>query len=388
MLKSVRIGLAINRNYGYYRSVLRGIVRFAETKPEWLFSSIIFDEWSLTGSVRTKAAGLIASIQSPEVAKLLVRSRRPIVNVSVVLPELKYPRVGVDNAIVGRQAADHFLERGLAHFGFIGPPHHLYSIERRQAFCQALYDAGFTLAIYETPADVPFDSLGQRWDLGTGFHRWLRSLPKPAGLFMPSDAWGWQIAEACRHVSLRVPEDVALLGVDDDDLDCHLTRPRLSSVIVPADRIGFEAAALLDRMLAGNDAPVKPILIPPSGIATRRSSETLAIDDPEVVFTVRFIREHAHVPLRVSDVLQQVPLGRRTLERRFQKAFGRGLADEIRRAHLELAQRLLVRTDFPMKIIALKAGFSDFRHMAVVFRQEVGISPTAYRLQHSQGSTR
>jgi LacI family transcriptional regulator len=192
---------------------------------------------------------------------------------------------------------------------------------------------------------------------------------------------GVQVAEACRQVGLRVPEDVALLGVDDDELDCELTRPRLSSVIVPAERIGYEAAALLDRLLAGERPPAEPILLPPTGVATRRSTEMLALADREVVAAVRFIREHAHLPLRVRDVLREVAVGRRTIERRCHKALGWGLGEEIRRVHLERARRLLARTELPMKAVAQQAGFSDFRHLAVVFRQELGLSPTAYRRQ-------
>jgi LacI family transcriptional regulator len=211
--------------------------------------------------------------------------------------------------------------------------------------------------------------------------RWLRSLPKPVGVFVPNDLWGVQVGEACRQVELRVPEDVAILGVGNDDLYCELTRPPLSSIIVPAEQIGYEAAALLDRLLSGGKPPREPILLSPIGVATRRSTEVLAIDDPDVVAAVRYIREHAHLPLRVSDVLRQVPSGRRTLERRCRRALGWGLGEEIRRTHLEQARRLLATTDLPIKALATQAGFSDYCHMAVAFRKELGTSPSAYRQQ-------
>src|SRR5262249_10324845 len=155
------------------------------------------------------------------------------------------------NARVGRLAAAHFLDRGLRHFGFVGPPDHAYSTERHAAFCQALREAGHTVACHHAPASLPFDPFCQHWNLDRGVYRWLRALPRPVGVFAPSDDWGVQVSEACRQAGLRVPEDVALLGVDDDDLDCELTRPQLSSIILPAKRIGYEAAALLDRLLAG-----------------------------------------------------------------------------------------------------------------------------------------
>lgn len=188
-----------------------------------------------------------------------------------------------------------------------------------------------------------------------------------------------QLTEACRQVGLRIPEDAALLGAEDDDLYCELARPALSSVRVPAEQIGREAAALLDRLLDGARPPRQPILLPPQGVVARRSSEVLAIDDPDVVAAARFIRGHGHLPLFVADVLREVPVERRSLERRFRKALGRGIWEEIRRVHVERAKRLLAETDQSIKAIAKQSGFTDFRHMAVVFRKELGLSPTAYR---------
>lgn len=376
-----QIGLAVNHSSAYYRGVLRGIAHYAETRPQWLLISIVPEQQSLQSLSRFRPAGVIASLHMQSLVRAFSSWRRPVVNISAVLPGLRFPRVGVDNDHVGRLAAAHFLERGLRHFGFVGPSDHLYSADRHAAYCQVLREAGHAVACHFTPANLPFDPLGRRWDLDRDVYRWLRALPRPMGLFAPTDDWGIQVAEACRHVGLRVPEDAALLGVDDDDLACELMRPRLSSVIVPAERIGYEAAALLDRLLAREAPPAKPVLIPPTGVATRRSTEILAIEDEDVVSAVRFIREHAHLPLRVPDVLRQVSVGRRTLERDFHKALGWGVGEEIRRAHLERAKRLLARTELPMKAVAEQAGFSDFRHMAVVFRRGEGQAPTAYRRQ-------
>ncbi len=379
MLNRFRIGLAINHSYTYHRGVLRGIAQYAETRPEWMFISIIPEQQSLRALGRFRPVGVIASASTEQVIRSLCNWRKPVVNVDPHTPSLRFPSVIVDNALVGQLAADHFLERGLCHFGFVGPPDLLYSTERHAAFCRSLEMAGHTAACYHSPANLPFDTLGRRWDLDRGVYRWLRALPKPVGVFVPGDDWGVQVVEACNQVGLRVPEDVAILGVDDDDLDCELTRPRLSSVIVPGERIGYEAAALLDRLLAGEKPPAGPVIIPPPGVTTRRSTEILAIEDRDVVAAVRFIREHAHLPLRVVDVLQEVPIGRRSLEMHCRQALGHGLGEEIRRAHLELARRLLARTDLPIKTVAQQAGYSDFRHLAVAFRQQLGMAPTAYR---------
>lgn len=380
--KNIRIGLAVPRGYTFDRDILRGIARYAQSKPEWLFASVDPERQPLHTLGHLRPDGLIASVSTRSIARTLSAGRRPIVNVAATLMKLRMPTVRVDNTRVGELAAAHFLERGLRHFAFVGPQSQLFSVERYAAFSRALDRKRHVTMSYFTPAEIPFDPLGQRWDLDQGVQGWLRNLPKPVGLFSPGDEWGIQVCEACRQLGLRVPEDVAVLGVDNDDLNCELSRPRLSSVMLPAERIGYEAAALLDRLLAGGKRPRTQILLPPLGVATRRSTEVLAIDDREVVKAVRFIREHVHLPLRVTDVAREVAVGRRTLERRCQAALGRSLGEEIRRVHLERARYLLVSTDLPMKTVATQAGFSGLRHMGDVFRQQLGSPPTAYRSQH------
>lgn len=379
--KATHIGLAFVHGFAYYRRILRGIWRFVEARPQWQLTSIAPEQQSLRMPGRFRPDGLIAAVNTTAMQHALSSWRRPAVNVSAVFSTQPIPRVGVDNAQVGRLAAEHFLERGLSHFAFVGPPRHLFSTERREAYCQALHEAGHSAACYGNLAKLEFDPLGHRWDLGPDVHRWLRKLPRPIGIFTPNDLWGVQVVLACRQAGLRVPEDVAVLGVDDDDLYCELTRPRLSSIIVPSERIGYEAVALLERLLAGEKPPRDPLLLAPVGVNARRSSEALAIDDADVVAAVRFIREHAHQPLRVRHVLAHVPVGRRTLERRCRAALGWGLAEEIRRTHLQRACRLLAGTDLSLQAIAIQSGFHGYRHLALSFRKQFGTTPSAYRQQ-------
>jgi LacI family transcriptional regulator len=221
--------------------------------------------------------------------------------------------------------------------------------------------------------------MGYLWALDVAVQRWVQRLPKPVGIFASTDIWGVQLAEVCRQTGLRVPEDVALVGVDNDDLLCEVARPSLSSIALPTERIGFEAAALLDRILARERPSLRPRLLPPIGVVARQSSDVLALDDPEVAAAVRFIREHSHTSIGVKDVLRAVTISRRSLERRFQAALDRTVWEEIRRAHLERAKSLLAGTAMPMWAVAEQAGFSDPRQLSVVFRQETGLTPTAYR---------
>lgn len=381
-MQPIRIAIVMTHGYSYFRNVLRGIRRYAESQPRWVFMTIAAEPRALKALAEFRPAGLIAAVDTEALAKSLAASRRVVVDVSAILHRsLPFPRVGVDNREVGRLAAQHFLERGLRQFAFVGNPDWHYSTAREEAFCNLIGQVHGKVARFHDRMEHTFDARGQQQPLDRRVHRWLSALPKPIGVFTPNDLWGVRVTEVCRQNDLRVPEDVAVLGVDNDDLFCELARPPLSSVIVPAERIGHEAAALLDRLLSGEKPPQEPILLPPLGVVVRRSTDVLAIDDPDVVQAIRFIREHAHLPLQVADVLKEVPVGRRTLERRFHQTLGWGLWAEMRRVHVDRAKRLLAETDLPVKTVAQQSGFTDFRHLAVVFRDELGLSPTAYRRQ-------
>lgn len=381
-MQPIRIAIVMTHGYSYFRHILRGIRRYAESQPSWVFMTVAAEPRALKTLAEFRPAGLIAAVDTEALAKSLAHLRRIVVDISAVLHRsLPFPRVGVDNREVGRLAAQHFLERGLRQFAFVGNPDWYYSSAREEAFCDCVGQVHGTVARFHDRMEHTFDARGQQRPFDRRVNRWLSALPKPIGIFTPNDLWGVRVTEVCRQNQLRVPEDVAVLGVDNDDLFCELARPTLSSVIVPSERIGYEAAALLDRLLSGEKPPQEPILLPPPGVVTRRSTEVLAIDDPDVVQAARFIRERGHLPLRVADVLKEVPLGRRSLERRFRQALGWGLWEEIRRVHVERAKRLLAETDLSVKAVAEQSGFTDFRHLAVVFRQELGLAPTAYRSQ-------
>lgn len=375
----LHIGLVFTYSFTFYRGILRGIRRYMEARPDWRFTVIVPDEHSLRMPVRHRPDGLITSMDTQHVVQSLSSWRRPAVDVSAVFAKVRFPRVRVDNGRVGQLAATHFRERGLQHFAFVGPKGHLYSDERRDAFSQSVQEFGFSVSHYEVRLEPPFDLLSQGWSLDPAFMQWLRGLPKPIGVFVPFDFWGVQMAESCRRAELRVPEDVALLGVDNDDAFCELARPPLSSIMLPTEQIGYEAAVQLERLICGARPTSESILLQPIGVATRRSTETLAIDDREVVAAIRYIREHAHLPIQVDEVLRQVPIGRRTLERRCRATLGWGLGEEIQRSHFERACRLLANTDLPMEAVAVQSGYSGFRHLGLAFRRTLSMAPSAYR---------
>jgi LacI family transcriptional regulator len=213
-------------------------------------------------------------------------------------------------------------------------------------------------------------------------------LPKPLGVFACYDICGQQVLDACRSVGLAVPDEVAVLGVDNDELLCELSSPGLSSVIPDTHRTGYEAAALLARMMQGERLEAFELRITPLGVQRRLSTDVLAIDDPLVVRAVRYIRDHACAPINVQDVLRVVPLSRKGLEARFRNLLNRTVHDEILRVKLDRVKQLLADTDLKVSDIASRTGFEHTEYLSVAFKRETGSTPGRYRMQQASGAQR
>lgn len=291
------------------------------------------------------------------------------------MPNLLY--VETDDKAIAHLAADHLLERGFRHFGFCGDPRFNWSNWRQEHFHRRITQAGFDCHVYEPSpprrGTTPWDQ--ERADIGD----WLRGLPKPVGVMACYDIRGREVLDVCRQLGIIVPDEVALIGVDNDELICDLADPPLSSVIPDAQRTGYEAARLLDLLMA--DHPELPLahLIKPLGIAVRGSTDVLATDDTDVSAAVRFIRAHASESIKVEDVLRAVPLSRRVLEARFEKLLGRTPHEEITRVQVERVKELLAETDLTLSAIAHRAGYKHVEYMSVVFKRETGLPPSRYR---------
>jgi LacI family transcriptional regulator len=213
---------------------------------------------------------------------------------------------------------------------------------------------------------------------------WLQSLPKPIGIFAPDDQTARDLAVACRQLGLQVPDEIAIVGANNDDLLCESAWPPLSSVEIDFARIGYLAARQLDRLLSAQsiEADDRKIRLPPRGVARRQITDLLAVDDPDVARAVAFIRANACGPFTVSDLLREVPLVRRTLERRFMEKLGRTPYEEITRVRMDMAQRLLRETEETLPRIAERCGFCTPQALNYVFRKVVGNTPAAYRRLH------
>lgn len=379
MPKPRKVALLIESSNAYARGLLRGIESYVrehgrwriylaehgrgEQPPPWLRG------WD--------GDGIIARIENPAIAEALAPLKIPIVDVSAARLLPKLPWFETDDAEFAHLAAEHLLERGLTHFAFCGDAQFNWSLWRGEHFTRLIREAGHECHHFQpsrkgrASGEHIIDEIG----------RWLTELPKPLGLFACYDLRGHQVLDACRRLGIAVPEEVAVLGSDNDDLLCDLADPPLSSVIPNTRRTGYEAAALLDAMMAGKSRRAGVQLIPPIGIATRQSTEVLAVADRHVAHAVRQIRESSDKGLRVEDLARGAGISRRLLEVRFKKLLGRSPHEEIVRAQLSRVKELLAGTDLTLREIAGRTGFQHVEYLSVVFKKKIGIPPGQYRLE-------
>jgi len=363
------------------RDVVRGVCRYAREQGIWhLFgtgvgAAGIWEPVDLT--LQWRGDGIIAFVTKPGDVDKLLATGRPVVNVSSRRFDLPFAQVIPDNAAAGRAAAEHLLHRGYRSFAYCGFEGHGYSAERHAGFAQVIRDAGHPLAEYHADPGLEQDWTWQREQ--ADLTRWLRSLPLPAAVAACTDVRARQISEAAQRIGMAVPDQLAIIGFDDDEMVCEMANPPLSSVQMNYEDVGYHAAALLDQLMRGQDAPDRPIRVTPGDVVTRASTDILAIDDPLVAAALRYIWQHAHRPIQAGEVVAHVPASRRVIERRFKQTVGRTLHEEIQRVHVQKARQLLVQTSLPAYEIATRAGFHDAKHLNRVFKQHTGITPLEHR---------
>lgn len=381
MARFQRIALIMGQDMGYCRDVLRGVQAFATQHESWLFHDASPDLRILRALKQWNPDGIIAHLFQEKLAGELRRLGTPLVNTTSTLIGFDAPLVEVDHEAVGRMAAEYFLRSGFRDFGYFGSRVAGFSVGREQGFREGLQEAGYACSSCYAEY-LPRPAPGGSWTaVDRRVARWIRALPKPVAILASNDVPARELAEACRQLELNVPGEVAILGVDNDEVESGLAHPPLSSIAIPGERIGFEAAKLLSRLMAGEKPPREPLFLPPQGVIVRASSDVVAISDPELSVILSFIRRNATEPIKVEDVAAQVSISRRNLERKFRAAMQRTIHDEIRRVRLERAKQLLSSTDLAMPVIADQSGFDSARRLAVVFRETQGTTPTAYRRQ-------
>jgi LacI family transcriptional regulator len=379
MIPRPRVALMIETSTVYGRNLLQGITRYLRTHRSW---SIYLEQREIDtvppGWLRTWCGdGVISRWSDPRVVESFIQQDLAAVDLSDRRPRFGLARINSDDRAIGRLAAEHLLERDFRSFAYCGFSGELWAVRRAEAFLETLAEAGHECCRYDSP-----------W-LGAGAHvqeaeqakigRWLKSLPRPVGIMACNDVRGIDVLNACQTHDLKVPDEVGVVGVDDDALLCEICSPPLSSVVPNIERIGYEAAALLDRLMQGERAECEEQFIAPLGVTDRQSTDVLSVGDPALGTAVRFIRENACHGITVADVLDQVIISRSTLERSFRSTFGRSPQAEIRAVQLARARQLLAETDHPVHRIAELVGFQHVEYFNVVFKREIGQTPGHYR---------
>ncbi len=373
------VALLIETSNAYARGVLQGVMAYINEHDPWSIHLPEQERGAPPPSwfARWHGDGIIARIETKEIAKALTKTDLPTVDVSAARYVPSIPWVETDDEAIAESAARHLMDRGFRHFGFCGEPRFNWSKWRLEHFVRIIRRYGQNCDVYETPKSTKrrTSPLGEDRRLID----WVQKLPRPIGVMACYDIKAQQLLDACREIDVAVPEEVAVVGVDNDELLCKLSTPPLSSVIPDTRRTGYKAAALLDRMMAGEQISPEAHRIEPLGIATRQSTDTLAIDDTDIAAAVRYIREHACEGINVNDVLKTVPLTRRTLESRFQKILDRTPHEEIIRVKMERVKQLLIETDLKLPKIADRAGFLHVEYMSAAFKKHTGQPPREFR---------
>jgi LacI family transcriptional regulator len=378
--------LIVETSVVYGRQILQGISRYLKTQTGW---SVFLDERELRVPPpdwlsHWQGDGVICRSTTPEWARIFRRRSFPVVDLNDQYLDLRLPRVCSDMHAIGRLGAQHLRERGFRHLAFCGFSAETWSAQRREGFIEAARDLGRATSVYESP----WAGLRQHpWqEERNQIVRWLRMLPRPVGIMACNDVRGQHVLDACRHLGAQVPDEIAVVGVDNAETFCELCNPPLSSVVPDAERIGFEAAALLDRMMAGAQPPPSVLRVQPLGVVTRQSSEVFAVEDELVARAVRFIREHACEGIRLSDVLREVRCSRSVLERRFREHLGRSPQAELRAVQLRRVKALLRETDWTLPRIAEAVGVEHPEYLSVFFKRHVGQTPGQFRQKQPPAS--
>ena len=383
MSRIPKVILEIETSRQYGRGLLLGIAKYVRVHGPWSFcreqggaerALATLRKWGADGII-VRSSEKVEEIVKTGAAVILAVHRRSTERV------LEAANIVCDNVSIGRLAAEHLLGRGFKRFGYCGFSDIWWSCRRCESFASRIEEAGLESDRYEQKM---LRSPLSRLDEQKAIAEWLRSLSRPVGIMACNDDRGQEVAEACKIAELRVPEDVAIIGVDNDLLVCELTEPPLSSVALDTEAAGYKAAELLDKLMLGGQVRDERIVVRPRRVVMRQSTDVLAVGDKDVLAAVRYIRENSDKIIQVSDVVEHVGISRSRLYQKFQKLLGHSMLSEIRRARVDRITKRLIETDESVKEIAHELGYSTTDHISRYFRREKGMSPVAYRKSYSR----
>lgn len=371
-----RVAVLVETDDSWGREVVESIARFGHENHWSLLLSPRDDQHRLRLPARWNGDGAIVSLRDHALCRHVKAAGVPAVDVAIQMPEEHWlGRVATDDDARAAMAFEHFQSRHFEHFACYSPPIGRYSHARAAAFQRVAQSAGYSCDVFTAPKNKPGGWDGNQ----TAVAAWLKSLPKPLAVFACDPYPARQLIEICQLEGLRIPDDIAVLAGDTDDLLCNIASPRISSVELATHKIGRTACEMLKSIMEGGPVPQQPTLISPLRVIARHSTEILAVEDRDLAQIVQYIRDRAAEGIRVSDILRAFPISRRSLEQRFRNVLGRSPAEEIRRTRLQHARKLLVETDMSVAEIATASGVCSGAQLASAFRRYLGIRPSALR---------
>lgn len=376
----------------YQHDTHRGVARFAREKGWHLVAEMAYGGTIPRG---WEGDGIITALTEREdLTDFVMSTGVPVVDLNLVRADLHLPRVVGDHEAIGRLAAMHFIERGFEHFAWYAVSENRTALERRTGFLKTLNDEGMDinqcrhLIWAEGKQDAALVADKDWTERRDWLIRMIQASPRPLAVFAYNDYQASHIINACLHADISIPEQVAVVGVDNDELACDCLPVPLSSVKHDLETRGYQGAALLAERMNNPGAPVPaPVRVEPSGVVTRKSSDILALPDPQVSKALRYIWDNFHRPLNIGEVVDATEVSRRTLEKSFARHLNRSILEEIQRVRLQRVKELLAHTDFSMRQIASQSGFASPQYLHQVFRQHVGSTPGDYREEHKADAT-
>jgi LacI family transcriptional regulator len=362
------IALLLDYNDNYAKTVVDGVARYS-MQSNWRFITHRGTPSVTFSRLKKHSVDGVIGYLTPESAEWLTARRIPAVNVKSDFPELPACSVLTDNIAIGRRAADYFVGKGFRRFTYVaGPVTGVCARLKFQGFQERLAESGQTCSEASAAEKVPY--------------LYKKDQKQPQAVFAAEDFVGRMVIEVCEDAGLRVPEDVAVLGVNNSPFVCCMLKPQMSSIELGAERIGYQAAVLLDQLMHVAKPPRDPVVIAPEEIVERRSTELSRTEDRAVQEALRFIRDHLHRPVQVDAVARAAGCSRRVLELRFRNLLGRTPHEEIRRARIAHARRLLRETDLIIEALAESCGYATRDRFNAAFKKETGMTPSKYRQQY------
>lgn len=386
MSEPPRVALLIQSSLEYGRGLLRGIGSFSQAHGPWTMFhrvGLLPDHLPSPQLRKWRPQGILGQFKTQQLLRQVRRFGIPVIDLFALHRCRGIPRFSVDHAEVARMAADYFFELGYRNFAFCGFQGVHYSERRSDAMVDYVRKRGCSIEVFQSPPPVhPLDvfdieSAGQ-FDVDR-IGPWLRGLPKPLALLAGTDMRAMNVLEACRLHNMKVPLEVAVMGVGNDEVLCNLADPLLTSIALRSEHIGYEAAALLDQMMQGKKPPSEDIVMGPLCVVARQSTNSLAISDPEVHKALDYLREHFAKGVSISAVARHVGISQSTLQRRFLQALGRSPRVELIRIQIGRVEELLRDTSLPLTRIAELSGFNYPECMMKLFKRKTGVTPNEFR---------